>query len=945
MSFEVGSLVRARGREWVVLPDSDPDEDLWVLRPLGGTDDEITGVYRPLESVEPATFPLPDPETDLGNHRSCSLLRDAVRLGFRSAAGPFRSLGRISVEPRPYQLVPLLMALRQETVRLLVADDVGVGKTVEACLIARELLDRAEIQRTCVICPPHLAEQWQEALQEQFHIDARLVLPSTVTRLERELAPGESLFERHPHTVVSMDYIKSERRRATFLRACPEFVIVDEAHTCTSGTGNRTKQMRHDLLQQLAADEERHLLLVTATPHSGKDENFRSLLTLLDSSFAELPDDLSGTENRRHRERLARHLVQRRRGDLEDYLDAHTPFPERELAEESYELHEEYRQLLDRILEFCRERVVDRELDERRQRVRWWSALALLRSLSSSPAAAAATLRRRASTIEAESLEEIDELGKRAVFDLDEETSEGIDVAPGSQTEDDDDRREHERLLAFARDVEKLKGDKDQKLQRSAALVKKLLDDGFSPIVFCRFIPTVEYVTEALREALPNTVTVAAVTGKLAPEERERRVEELGKEERRVLVCTDCLSEGINLQAWFDAVMHYDLSWNPTRHEQREGRVDRFGQEKAVVRTLTYYGADNPVDGIVLQVLLRKHKRIHKQLGITVPVPMDTNTVVEAIFEGLLLRESAGSQQLTFDFLAEEQRKVDVQWDAAVDREKRSRSLFAQHSIKADEVAEELEATRAAVGDDAVVRRFTNETVSVLGGTVAEKDRWTVLDGSGMLTAAREAAGLDEPLEVAFEDPAPRGATRLVRAHPVVSGLASYMLEAALDPASATDVGLRTPARRCGVLRTADVSERTTLLLLRLRFHLIVRRGRGPASRLLAEDSITVGFRGAPENPAWLDTDEIEALVDAVPTANTDPSLASRTVQSMLDSMDAIQADLDGFAQARGDDLLEAHQRVRKAAGTGTRSVKVEPNLPPDVLGVFVYLPAPGGQA
>jgi hypothetical protein len=129
MNFAVGSLVKARGREWVVLPES--HDEMLVLRPLGGTEDEVTGIYLPLERVDPASFELPDP-TQSGDYRSCRLLRDAVRLGFRSSAGPFRSFAKIAVEPRPYQLVPLLMALKLDPVRLLIADDVGIGKTIEA---------------------------------------------------------------------------------------------------------------------------------------------------------------------------------------------------------------------------------------------------------------------------------------------------------------------------------------------------------------------------------------------------------------------------------------------------------------------------------------------------------------------------------------------------------------------------------------------------------------------------------------------------------------------------------------------------------------------------------------------------------------------------------------------------------------------------------------------
>ena len=156
-SLRPGKLVTLRGRDWIVLPSDDPD--LLVVKPLGGSDDETTGIYLPLaidgDRPADARFSPPAAE-DLGDISSARLLYDSARLAFRNGAGPFRALAKLSFRPRSYQMVPLIMALRQESVRLLVADDVGVGKTVESLLIVKELLERRKIKRFAVVCLPHL---------------------------------------------------------------------------------------------------------------------------------------------------------------------------------------------------------------------------------------------------------------------------------------------------------------------------------------------------------------------------------------------------------------------------------------------------------------------------------------------------------------------------------------------------------------------------------------------------------------------------------------------------------------------------------------------------------------------------------------------------------------------------------------------------------------------
>ena len=979
-----------------------------MLRPVGGLDEEVTGLLPAVEPVASATFRLPGRE-DLGDFASGRRLRDAARLSTRAAAGPFRSFGRIAVEPRPYQLVPLMMALELDPVRLLVADDVGIGKTVEAGLIARELLDRGEIRRIAVLCPPHLAEQWQRELAEKFHLEADLVLSSTIQRLERDLPLGVSVFERHPFTVVSTDFIKAARRAEDFALKCPELVIVDEAHGCTlagggaSGGASRGRQQRHDLLRRLTADPERHLVLVTATPHSGNEEAFRSLLGLLDDDFADLPADLDRAEREGVRRRLARHLVQRRRGDVRRYLETDTAFPERKDKEATYTFSPAYRTLFDDILAFAREYVSEDGGGRRRQRVRYWSALALLRCVSSSPAAAVATLRSRAAADQAEEWEDVDEVGRRTVLDQgDDDDATPLDFSPGSDTEGGR-QATRRKLLELARRAGAIAPAEDCKLQGAVREVKAFLKDGFHPVVFCRFVDTADYVAHYLRGALPDQIRVESVTGRLPPAEREARIESLTAEGGRfLLVCTDCLSEGINLQEHFDAVLHYDLAWNPTRHEQREGRVDRFGQEKREVRAITYYGADNPIDGVILDVLIRKHKSIKSDLGVAVAVPGSGEQIAEALFEGALFREQAGGgrHQLALDFIDDldaETRAIHAGWENARDREKASRSRFAQHALKPEAVAAELEHVRAAIGRSEDVARFfiavlqaANVPVRVRGanGTPVH-GRITVHVSPETPRALRQAIGQEEPFTGRFDLPLPEGEVHLGRTSPVVEGLASWTLDQALDPESRDAAGA--VSSRCGAIVTSAVNARTTLLVARFRYHLGrsgagsgfnepghggprhddpehgdpgsggaghagpgpgLGSGTGPGASgdtILCEEIAPLACTGPAESPHWLSPEEGERLLAAEPARNLLPTAVEQQLGVLLPALPVFQAALESVANERAEAQRAAHERVRTASRSRARATRggsrgrgriaVEPVLPVDVLGAYVLLP------
>ena len=915
------------------------------LRPLGGAEADATLIYLPIEPSKPvsASFACPDPEKH-GTLAAAALLYDAVRLKLRAGAGPFRSFGNLNVEPKAYQLVPLLMALKLDPVRLLIADDVGVGKTVEAGLIARELIDRGEVDRLSVICPPHLCDQWQRELLQKFAIDAVVVRTGTAARLERDLLPGESVFEAYPFTIVSLDYIKSDKRYNDFVVRCPPFVIVDEAHTCVS-SNTKVRHQRYRLVKKLAKDETRGMLLLTATPHSGDDRAFHNLLALINPKFEGL-QTLEDTQERRElRRQLAGHFVQRRRGDVAKW-DSGAHFPIRESKEVTYWLTGAWEKLFGDVMAYAREMVARAEGGtKQQQRMSWWAALALMRCVSSSPYAALAALKTRLCEPEGADenarIERLDLEGSKAVMDeADADELSSSDVTPAGSLRVYDDDAKLRELIDRA---DKLRGiQQDPKIKALVRETKALVKDGFRPVVFCRFIATARYVGEQLRSALPKRTTyVDVITGELTTDQREERVDEFGllEAETPVLVATDCLSEGINLQACFDAVIHYDLTWNPTRHEQREGRVDRFGQPSTVVRAIMLYGENNPVDGAVLQVILRKAESIRRELGIAVPIPSDNNKLLDTIMRAALFKSarSAQGRQLAMDF-DEVIPEVDRAWQRA--KERSSRTLFAQRRLHPDEVLYEWKKTVAALGGEEDVVRFVSTAAERLGAPLATDARLSRLPVQHMPNPLQDllgAIGINKGSRFAFSQPVPAGGIHIHRSHPLVSTLADYVAEQALD-AGEVQIGVRSSA-----VATESVNTRTTLYLLRLRSQIrteqfVTGRRYRLTKSLLAEECIGVEVQSGREHQI-LSSDEVLERFHWQPHGNLPDARKTQLISRAVADLDKLRPALDSIALSRAQVVQDDHRRVRQAATvTGLRYL-VKPSLPVDVVGVYVFLP------
>jgi hypothetical protein len=918
LTYSPGSLVRARGREWIVLTGS--DADTLRVRPISGSEDDQTLIHLALEAepVTEASFPKPDARQKAG-HDAALLLRDALLLSLRRGAGPFRGFGQIAVAPRAYQLVPLLMALKLDPVRLLIADDVGIGKTIEAALIARELLDRGDIERLAVLCPPHLVDQWVTELEARFHLRPVAVTAANARRLEDAIPPGESVFSVYPHTVVSLDYIKSQNRRDRFLYTCPELVIVDEAHTCAA-TGQGRHQ-RYELLKGLTDLPTRHLVMLTATPHSGDEAAFHRLLSLLDRDFGGLAD-AAGDERNRLRDRLSRHFVQRRRPDIAEWKEGNL-FPRRETKELTYKLTGAWEQFFDAVLDYCAAIVEAAGGDERRQRLSFWGTLALMRCVASSPAAAVQALRTRAGLEEDEDEENLE----ARVFDGAADALPDDDVEPPAGTDDP-------ALGKLITQAERLAGQSgDPKLKLLTEHLGQLVADGFNPVVFCRYIATAHYLGRHLEGKLKD-VTVGVVTGELTSDERMEKVDTLGDAERRVLIATDCLSEGINLQEHFDAVVHYDLSWNPTRHEQREGRVDRFGQEREVVRATLVYGANNPVDGAVLDVILRKAAKIREELGVPVPIPDDGHTLTQVLLKAVLLKRRGGGETSNMKQLE----LFEQSWQDAAEKAKKNRTVFAQRRLKPDEVLPEWHKTLAAVGGREEVERFTKRALARLGASLEPLRRGFEAPLSALPEDVRErleSEGLTGTLLIDFVyPPAPR-CRSVQRSHPLVSVLAETLIERTLG--SSTDEAEGDPGvlGRVGCWVSGEVTGRTTVALLRLRHQLVSQRA-GRTSMLLVEEATALAWTGA--STTLREGSEALALLAAAPAADPPAHVCERAVSQAMQQIETRLAELDALAERRAQALLADHRRVREAADArGSYSVKAL--LPADVIGLFVLLP------
>ncbi|MBP6396998.1 MAG: DEAD/DEAH box helicase [Saprospiraceae bacterium] len=949
-----GKLVKFRGRRCVVQPSS--DSQIIMLKPLGGSDDEMITVFEPVlqffDKIEDDHFELPA-KSDLDSFLTAKLLYDAARLSFRQVSGPFRCMGKLSFRPRSYQMVPLIMALKQIVTRLLIADDVGIGKTIEAILILRELLERGSIKSFAVLCPPHLCEQWQKELADKLDIDAVIIRSSTVAALERKIVGDDTLnvFNYYPYQVVSIDYVKNgSTKMPAFLKDVPDLVIVDEAHTCTKNVDVNKKsqsQQRYELLEKIASREQQHLVLLTATPHSGKDGEFKSLLGLVNPDFETYNfSDLTTSEKRK----VAAHFIQRKRKNIEKWLDEETPFPKRTTEELPYVLSasSDYYKLYQDVLKFARG-ISTEGVTENKARIKYFAALSLLRGVMSSPSAGFEMLQKRKFRLTEQDEVTAEEVRENPIVEKWDEQSdtEQVEIIDRAELTDSEWNVLH-RLAQKAAELTSI--EKDLKVKRCTEQTKLWINKGQSPIVFCRFIATAHYVSKILKEQLPKDVDVRAITSELSDEERREKIDEMAKSHKRVLVATDCLSEGINLQDKFNAILHYDLPWNPNRLEQREGRVDRYGQpgwidkngnHQNTIDVKVLFGEDNPIDVVVLKIIIEKIQRIQNTSGVSIALADDNRSVMDKVLKEVLLNSDKApiryGKQLKLDFgssseLDELDAEITNEIEAAREKAEKIRSIFAHESIMPEEVKKDLHEVDEAIGDVATLEAFVIAASKLLGASFEKVEGGYIFKKMNMDDWMASALGQGDKIHTSFQSPTPQGFRYIGRNHRFVEQLCHRIIANSLDKERKGN-----KAARASVFRTDAVNTQTTLIQFRVRN---VIREVSKQHEMVSEEMFLWGYEQTPDGINALEIDRCKQLLHTSNALDISNERQEIIFEKELEHFNQLHPDFIKVVERRSDELVNAHTRFAKFIGA-KRFEAVTPVLPPDILGVYVLIPNP----
>jgi ERCC4-related helicase len=642
VGISINDRIVLRDRPWVVrrVTEIEGGRRLLALEALDGDEPASLDVAVPPE--EPDLLPTESPTFDLGQLDSLAAWANAHRI---LAATPVQDVGLISgarfgrVTLEAYQLVPALRLLAKPRLSLLIADDVGLGKTIEAGLAMLELMARGRVRRVLVVVPPGLMEQWCQELYDKFGLEFRIIgNASDFAAAQESLPAGVSPWEALPRVITSIDYLKKDAVRTRALRKRWDLVIVDEAHALAeSGTPQnpyRTQRTRLGLALREAA---RSLLLLTATPHNGYAHAFRSLLELVEPTLATFkgsPKDL--------RRRVGTAMVRRMKSQIHRRVDGREEpvFPLRSVEGIPVRLEGAERELLEEVSAYCSRTARQAHDTDEAELIGFAMQIVKKRALSSWKALLN-TIQHRLEALEREEAREEppprEELRDfQADLPLTESQSERIArrILRSAIPKDEGRRRSEMRALKHIRALLKRLVDRDPKIEALISELRRVSgeDPSEKVIVFTEYRDTLDAICARLDADPDFRDRYVTLHGGLTRRERLRRQDRFAKPETRILLATDAASEGLNLQQYCRRIIHVELPWNPNRLEQRNGRVDRYGQKRPPIIKYLYY-PDSPEDD-VLSKLVEKIEQMARDY-VSTPDILGVIQGAEAIQEGL----------------------------------------------------------------------------------------------------------------------------------------------------------------------------------------------------------------------------------------------------------------------------------------------------------------------
>lgn len=528
-------------------------------------------------------------------------------------AGGFLSALSSGIIPLPHQLHVLNRAMETNNIRYILADEVGLGKTIEAGMIIKELKSRGLVQRVLVVCPTGLVTQWASEMQEKFHEKFQVILPSDYDTIRR-LTDADDAYGQFDQVISPMDSIKpiekhvgwtdervekyNEERIYSIINSGWDLIIIDEAHRVAGSSGEVARYKLGYLLSQASP----YLLLLSATPHNGKTEPFLRLVRLLDEEA--FPNAKSIVK-----EQVAPYLI---RTEKREAIDNNGNLLFKNRITHLVELNWDERHTLQRELYEMVSAYVSKTYDKaRRNRKKNMCLIFLLiimqRMVTSSTAAVRQSLERRLQVLKTQSMR-IGSLTEEDLAELDIE--DGVEEAIEAMSLDiDAEIEELERIIAVDKQAEFQYP--DVKVEKLVDTIDEILSEDRNQkiIVFTEFVATQTY----LRKLLENRgFTVTILNGGMNIEERNEALLEF-KTKSNIFISTDAGGEGLNLQ-FSNIIINYDLPWNPMKIEQRCGRADRIGQQRDV--HIYNFIITDTVERRVREVLEEKLSVILKEMGV-----------------------------------------------------------------------------------------------------------------------------------------------------------------------------------------------------------------------------------------------------------------------------------------------------------------------------------------